>query len=204
VSAKIAVFKNDVCKNDLPITSVTVTVFESNNGRWNNIYKDYVNILPSLSVGGVREALDGLIDGLGDCRIAAGTGVAGVLYRALDNRGFSIFETEDVNPDTLDGILGDLNAADAADAAEEVPVRPVETETPGVYALNLVRLQAVHPEISSKQALSEFLDVQPFYELRLTCTHLPPWLESGPYEITKSACDGALVAAVRKKQCNGG
>jgi hypothetical protein len=155
-----------------------------------------------LSVSGARDALGGFLDRLGDCRIAAGAGLTGVLYRALDSRGYSIFDTGDVSPRTLDGILADLNATEAPGSAS-APVRPVETETPGVYELNLFRLQEAHPDVSSKQALREFLEMTPFFELRLICAHIPPWLESGPYEISSAVFGGVLAVTVRKKNCRG-
>ena len=182
---------------------MTVTVFEKIGGGWKEIYINYVNLPSGSSVSAARDALGILLDGLGDCRIAVGAGLTGVLYRALDSRGFSIFDTDDISPDTLDGILADLNAVEAADAADTVPARPVETETPGTYALNLVRLQEAHPEITSKQALREFLETTPFYELRLICAHIPPWLERGRYDITSAIRDGVYTATVRKKNCGG-
>jgi hypothetical protein len=202
-SAKIAVFSIDIFKSDLSVRSTTVTVFEKSGGCWEEIYRNYVNLPSGSSVSAARDALNRLLDGLGDCRIAVGAGLTGVLYRALDIRGFSIFDTDDISPGTLNGILADLKAAEATSAPLDVPVLPAETETPGAYELNLIRLQETHPEISSKQALREFLEATPFCELRLICAHIPPWLASGPYDIASAVFDGVLAVTVRKKNSGG-
>ncbi|SHH99655.1 Iron only nitrogenase protein AnfO (AnfO_nitrog) [Sporobacter termitidis DSM 10068] len=178
-----------------------VIVFEQNDTSWNEMDCFYVNMPPDAAIGSVRRDLAALMDRLAGCRIAAGSTFSGVLYRELDSRGFSIFEVSDFTPGTLDGILRDLEDADAADGAAETPARPVETETPGVYRLDLIRLQEVHPEVTSKRALLEFLETTPFYELRLACTHVPPWIENGPYEIVSGQEGETIVATVRKKQC---
>jgi hypothetical protein len=49
----------------------------------------------------------------------------------------------------------------------ELPACPVETDTPGVFRLDLIRLQRERPDVSSKMALKDFLGTTPFYELHL-------------------------------------
>ena len=200
----IAIFSTESCISNPSVMSVTATLFERLNGDWNKLGNFYVNLSSDMSVGRVREELSALLDTLGDCRVAAGAGITGVLFHLLDSRGYAVFETADISPDTLDGILADLAEAAAAEAQSDVPRRPAETETPGVYALDLIQLQEAYPGISSKQALRDFLETAPFDELRLTCAHVPPWLESGPYDISSSPSNGALKARIRKKTCIGG
>ena len=200
MDAKIAVFGNYICRTDPSTTSVTVRVLEKTNGLWNESDKFYVNMPAGAGVAAARKALELLLDRLDGCRIAAGPGMTGILFSALDRRGFSVFETADVGPDTLDGILSDLEESSASTACE-VPKKPVETDIPGVFTLDLLRLQEAFPEVTSKQALREFLDTTPFYELRLVCSHVPPWLEAGPYQIDREYKGGVIIATVRKKQC---
>lgn len=205
MAEKIAVFIQDKFKKDSSTTTLKVIVFEQSSESWCQIEETYVNIPQDMNVGLLREEVKKLIARLADCRIAVGPQLSGIIYGELNRHGFSIFETQDFTPDTLDGILRDLDEGQTAVAdLTYVPKRPVETETPGVYQLDLMKLQAANPEISSKQALRGFLDATPFYELRLICAHIPPWLESGPYDINSTPAGDTMIAAVRKKQCKGG
>lgn len=201
MNAKIAIFTQDEFIKASTASRLRATTFEKINGSWKQADDSYVN-LSNVGADSVRENIKKLIDRISDCQIAAGLQISGTLYRELDIRGFSIFEVRDFEPETLDGILQDLNDTNPAlVVSPNVLTRPIETETTGVYQLNLVKLQAEHPDVSSKQALQEFLETTPFYELRLSCTHIPPWIELGPYDISSTPADGLILAAVRKKQC---
>lgn len=204
MNAKIAIFNYDNFNTNSDTTVLKVIIFERDSALWKETDECYVNLSPASDIGAVRRALDALLERLGDCRIAAGPCISGILFRELDKRGFYIFETSVFTPETLDGILGDIEKSDGAPNGAEVPAQPVETETPGVYQMDLIKLQETHPEITSKQALRDFIETTPFYELRLVCAHVPPWLESGPYDITAESVGGSMLAAVRKKQCGGG
>jgi hypothetical protein len=204
MNKKIAIIMQEGCKNDARLTLVTAIVFEKEDALWAEKDKRYVNVLAEGDVAAVREKIIVLADYLGDCQIAAGPDISGILFRELDKRGFSVFETSDVSPDTLDGILNDIQEALTPDeSATAVPTLPVETGLPGVYALDLIRLQEAFPELTSRQVLGDFLET-PFLELQLTCTHVPPWLVSGPYEISAAKDGMAIRAVIRKKQCTGG
>jgi hypothetical protein len=205
MTAKIAVFVQDKFKNGKTDTMMRVIIFQEDNGLWNQLDENYVNMNPETGIGAYREDIKKLIECLADCRIAAGPQFSGVLYRELDNSGFSIFEAQDFSPETLDGILRDLEKAGTEEATTaKAPKCPVETETPGVFYFDFIRLQETFPEMSSKQALRSFLETTPFYELRLKCAHVPPWLEAGPYEMTTESGDDSTMAIIRKKQCGRG
>jgi hypothetical protein len=205
VNAKIAVFMKEI-KNDVSYqVPLTVRVFEKRESEWVKLGYDYVNLSANMDLPSVRQEIMRLLDSLGNCRIAAGTEITGVLYRELDSHGYAVFEIDDCSPDTLDGILRDLDETiQAADGTGDVPRKPVETETPGVYFMDLNRLQESYPDMSSKQALREFLESTPFYELKIACAHLPPWLENGPYDISEEKTGVSVMATIRKKQCRGG
>ena len=50
-------------------------------------------------------------------------------------------------------------------------------ELVGNRSINLMEVQAAHPDITSKKALRPFLASTPFVELEIICGHMPPWLE---------------------------
>lgn len=205
MGVKIAVFIQDKFRSALSETMMRTIVFEQSDGVWNQIEEYYVNLSPGADVGTVREEIKKLLERLDNCRIVAGSSFSGVLYRELDSRGFSIFEVDEFSPGTLDSILRDIDEARIeAGLAADAPTHPIEMNTTGVYQLDLVKLQKANPEISSKQALCEFLETTPFYELRLVCAHVPPWLMSGSYDISTETAGDVVAATIRKKQCRGG
>lgn len=204
MGSKIAIISLDNFITEINTTSIKADLFEKDSGFWTKLNSCYVNF-DAQNIADARIGVKSFADCLGDCRIAAGPEISGVLYHELDSRGFSIFEISSLNPDMLDGVLADIQEAEiSALDTKKVPLYPLETETPGVFFLDLLRLQSAHPEISSKQALADFLDHQPFYALRLTCAHIPPWLEKGAYDIsTENITYGAISVVVRNKQCGG-
>ena len=79
---------------------------------------------------------------------------------------------------------------------------PVETQTPGIYFLDLGQLQTECPEVSSKKALLPFLSNTPFLELQLVCAHIPPWLETDDsYEKKVRNVNGKVHITITRKQC---
>ncbi len=164
-----------------------------------NMY--YVN-LESDDPLSVRRLVRQIADSLGSCRILAGSRIGGLFYREFDRLGFSLFEIRDTGPATLAGIAGDWEQAEEeAASCREMPACPVEPAVPGVFRLDLIRLQRERPDVSSKMALKAFLETAPFYELHLLCAHVPPWMEAGRYEIKTGPAEGSLLAVVRKSSC---
>lgn len=203
---KIAVFMKEYSLDvSLPLAN-TMLVFKRDDDKWMNIEKFYVNLSAGLSIEQLRAEIRRIAEKLGTCRIAAGYQISGIIYRELDKMGFSIFEITHCSEEILDGILRDVEEANASgSAAEGGAEKPAQTDTPGVYFFDLQRLQKEKPDISSKQALREFFDTVPFYELHLVCAHIPPWLKNGMYDIREENTeDGKTIAVIRNKQCGGG
>lgn len=178
---------------------------ESSNGIWDKVNEiGFDKITPSTPAITRKnvETLLPLINEYG-CTIIAGGGLYGIPFTVFDMAGLHIFEIKEINGETFDGIIEDLQQADAAAAKKEAVIKdtkPVETETPGVYFLDLVALQKEYPEISSKKAMMDFLANTPFMELRLVCKHIPPWIENaGSYNAeTLNDKDGVVTALITK------
>jgi hypothetical protein len=195
----VAVFLNDAQGLASFPFAKQVHLYEKRPGGWVSVQIHYVDFSRARDIPALREVVRGLADRLGGCRIAAGRGMSGILYRELDRCGFSIFEIEELSPGVLDGISRDMSEPDAA---ADDPSGPVETAEPGVYTFDLVRYQNEYPDKSSKQALRPFLENTPFYELRLICSHVPPWIEKDYQTEAQTAEDGRASVIVRKRQCN--
>ena len=111
-----------------------------------------------------------------ECRVIVSQKVVGIAYQTLNKSGFAIFEAEAVTDELLDGIIHDVLSAQAAQ--DNPPQEPVSPQNDGNYFLDLTRLQKAYPEVSSKQALRDFMQNAAFLSLELVCDHLPPWMEA--------------------------
>ena len=107
--------------------------------------------------------------------VIAGTSISGLAYNEFSHMGFCLCELESFSPDILDALAAEVAAS--AEPSAQVPAEPVAGGSPGAYTINLVEVQAAHPEVSSKKALRPFLASTPFVELEIICSHMPPWLE---------------------------
>ncbi|MDR2669133.1 MAG: hypothetical protein LBC14_04170 [Desulfovibrio sp.] len=122
---------------------------------------------------GLRDRLRGFVAALGDTRILVAVSISGIAYTVLDQRGFVLCEMDDFDPECLDALTETLNTPPDAPA---VPDRPAPTGEPGVYVCDLVLMLREYPELSSKKILLPFLAESSFTELRVLCSHMPPWL----------------------------
>ena len=107
--------------------------------------------------------------------VIAGTSISGLAYSELNHMGFCLCELERFSPEILDALAAEVEAS--AEPSAQVPAGPVAGDSPGAYTINLLEVQAAHPEVSSKKALRPFLASTPFVELEIICSHMPPWLE---------------------------
>lgn len=132
----------------------------------------------------IRNKIQVLIEQLGDCRIMVSRKLSGLPYHIFNKMEFHIFETDSpVSQKLFRDIIQEIKEAaekiQSSDSVAQVPVSPLND---GIYYLNLIELQRAFPEITSKQALKQFLEEIPFYKLELICSHMPPWIEPAAAE----------------------
>jgi len=186
----IAVFLKDgrTCRPEDADAIRVAVPSEDADGAWRTA-QTLPQTLDFSGPGPLNRSLRALVEALGGCRIVLAEAVAGIPYHVFAHSGFEVFESPDASDATLTAILEETRALAAAQAAgtedpADVPTTPQPTSVCGVYALDLNRMQRAHPDVSTKMALREFLKTD-FRELRLTFSHVPPWL----------AADVALVKA---------
>ena len=179
--------------------SDSVQIYEKNDGAWAAGGRfDYKLDLGSLV--NLRKSVSKIADSLkeADCNVISGKNLSGAAYTVFDTAGFHIFDIESCDESVFDGVFSEIETA----AASAVSVTPRETETPGVFFLDLVELQREKPEITSKMALKNFLDTEIFSELSLVCAHVPPWIiNDGRFDIKSSNSNNNVLAVITKKQC---
>ncbi len=126
----------------------------------------------------VRDSVRTMILELGDCSVVVAKAMAGIAYHVFDRMGFSVFEADSISDGLFDGLLLDLEQAQKQRKKEQTATEPIPLDDEGRWFLDLISMQEKHPELSSKQALRTFLQKRTFLELKLLCTHFPPWLEA--------------------------
>lgn len=200
---RIAVFMKESGSAASCADASNVAVYERSANGWITISERYVNLGVERDMPGLRCEIRRLAESLAPCTIVAGTGISGIVYQELDRKGFDIFEIAETGPEVFNAILDAVEQS--AQSCDEVPEKPIETEMPGVYFLDLLALQEKHPDISTKMAIKEFVEMTPFFELWLVCSHVPPWIEQAGFEAGPGQTpDGRDVMVIRRKQCKGG
>lgn len=165
---------------------------------------EYEPIIPQKTAS-VREAAEKLVALLEECQTVAFGEITGIPYTVFDHAGLQIFSIPDDSQKTLEGIAQDINEVqqeklEKRNAASSIA--PIETETPGVYTLDLLKIQELNPELSSKKVLMEFLQTTPFMELKVNCAHVPPWIEKdGRWKVQSTQTDKGIVALITIRQC---
>ena len=99
----------------------------------------------------MRERLRQLAHLLPEQAAIAGTSISGLAYNELSRMGFCLCELDTFSPQILDALASEILAS--AQGEVQVPTAPTPTDTPGVYTINLMEVQAAHPDITSKKAL---------------------------------------------------
>ena len=150
-----------------------IVVYERSGDGWSTI--DDFPFQSAYDSVGLRSALRVMADRLDTCLILVSKKVEGIAYQELNRLGFSIFEAEQINDSVLDGVIRDILESEKKEnpATPKAPYSPMQDDH---FLLDLVKLQEVYPDISSKKAFRSFLENETFLSLTLLCAHLPPWV----------------------------
>lgn len=153
-----------------------VLIFEKQNGTWHMAMQLSFRVEGS-NLSAIRDSVRSLILELGNCSVVVSRSIAGIAYHVFDRMGFSVFETDLLSDELLDNIFQQIDFEQNHTSEEQIATEPIPEDDEGRWFLDLIALQEKHPEISSKQALRPFLQQKNFLELKLLCSHLPPWLD---------------------------
>jgi TusA-related sulfurtransferase len=202
---KIAVFTDGSGKLCEFFNADRFQIYEKSGADWkvtNTV--SFEKIVPS-SPALTRKNTAALLPLIESCDTIAGGTLVGIPFSVFDIAGKHIFEILEANSETFDDIIEEIKSSNADACAREAIIRdakPVETSTPGIYFLDLIALQTEFPQVTSKQAMMEFLKGTPLVELRLVCKHIPPWIEnSGSYNVKTIKEENGKVEAVITKKC---
>lgn len=179
MSKKIAVIENEEEELSSFEKGTRINIYYKNNTQWQLSEEIRYYINTTMSMSELRDSIRSLILKLEDCNIVIGKVMSGLAYNIFDRMGFTIFEANEITSGLLDEIYNEVSSLKSGAAiSKKAAIAPIQTETDGVFYLNLIELQTEHPEISSKKALKPFLESTTFYKLEVICSHVPPWFES--------------------------
>ncbi|MDU2064442.1 MAG: Fe-only nitrogenase accessory AnfO family protein [Sporomusaceae bacterium] len=155
-----------------------IIVFERRMKVWQPSRKLEFTLAHSASMPALRQKMQELLAFLGDCKIFVGQTVTGLPFFELEKGDIHVWEFTGSPLDFLDYVWEQELAAVAQVTQKEplVPPEPVALGD-GCFAISLTEIQRSDSTITSKQVLLPFLQKTPFYELAVTCRHVPPWLE---------------------------
>jgi Fe-only nitrogenase accessory protein AnfO len=175
-----------VCNEQNQITTLMeatkVVVYEQNEQKWNKALEITRCFGKRSTINEMREFLKLLCDELKDCNILVASILTGIPYMVLDKAGFMLCEVQQFSHQLLEEIAYDYASMlqkheQKKEQKPDYPQRPYETSNRGIYELDMAKLQACHPEISSKMAIIPFLKEEKFYQLQVLCSHVMPWLD---------------------------
>jgi len=182
-----------------------VEIFEKVGEQWQAVRTASFSPITGNTIEKLRKEAEAIMTLAEDAKAVLCRELSGIPFSVFNQNGYCIFCSEKADQDTFDGMIKDIEESDEKRRRKEAMIQnagPVETQTPGIYFLDLVQLQKECPEISSKKALLPFLSHTPFLELQLVCAHIPPWLETyDSYEKKVLNGNGKVHITITRKQC---
>lgn len=121
----------------------------------------------------VREEYLNLIKQMDDCKIVIVNKAFGIPYSVFYAEDFSVWELEGNPLKFLDEIIiKEKEEEEREDNEEEIAKKLGE----GHYFIDLMELELLNPEMSSKKAIIPYLKEDDVKKIEIHCCHVPPWL----------------------------
>lgn len=202
---KIGIILNERQEIASFMEGVAIAIYQKKDGSWVKTEEIHNYFKERDSMFQMREFLHQLIQELKDCRILVATIITGIPYMILDKEGFFLCEAKNQSEQLLEEISYDYSSMlqekqkISCMSVSDYPTSPYETKEKGIFELDIRKLQEYHPQISTKKAIIPFLKQKKFYQLKIYCNHIMPWLEHDlsmkafSYEANKLDKGGYLI-----------
>ncbi|SFR15520.1 Fe-only nitrogenase accessory AnfO family protein [Desulfoscipio geothermicus] len=156
-----------------------LVVHRKRQGRWKVCREKEFRPVPAEGMSGLRRLMGEVLEFMGGCRVFVGNTVTGIPYFELEKSNCAVWEMQGKPRDFLDYILTREEEEHRREEKSAVVVVPVPEETgAGCYRISIKEIQENNIGVTSKQVLLPFLRQGNFYELKVLCNHIPPWLEA--------------------------
>ena len=200
----IAVFMGSNGSTASPEEHGNVVVYRRQQEKWR--VSDSLSFQLDRSEGmvGVRRQVNALIHGLGQCRVFVAQTVTGLLYKELEQAGFSIWEFDGRPADFLEYVLMQEEMAVQSLVPDKPAAPAIEEIGPGCFRVSLKDIQQNGNGLTSKQILQPLLAGN-YYLVEVLCSHIPPWLEaeqiSGRLDCKTSRSAEGIKLIIQKQRC---
>lgn len=168
-----------------------IVVYQRSQGKWSKHREKYFSLGSGKSLKELRQKMSELLIFLGNCRTFVGLSVTGVPFYEMEKAGCSVWEFAGQPLDFLDIVLQQEETNKEKEVPENVLLPSPKETSKGYFNISLKELQETNAGLTSKQVLIPFLRQVPFVELEVTCSHLPPWLET-------EFLNGSLTGDIRR------
>lgn len=175
---KIAVFLKENGEIGSFTESKCVNIFVSEYGDWLIKKKLNLDLHNINNMKAIREAFLKLISEMEDCRIVVVNKAFGIPYSVFYAEDFSVWELEGKVGDILDSILIKEKEHEILEEKKKEEEEFAVKIDEGHYLIDLIKLQLLNPEISSKKAIIPFIKTRDFNKLDIKCCHVPPWIKN--------------------------
>ncbi|MDK2867518.1 MAG: hypothetical protein PWP38_1833 [Clostridiales bacterium] len=173
---QIAVLMNEQEQTSTFGESGKLVVFEYLGDHWDSIREIDYDITETEGMNDMREQLRALGEAITPCRNLVAAKLNGLAYTTYEVMGFQLWEIAG-KPDLF---LNQIREQEIERMETEANVAAIPLPTPealpetGSYFLDLEKAKMHY---TSKQVLYPFLKAGNFKNLKLQCSHVPPWFE---------------------------
>jgi Fe-only nitrogenase accessory protein AnfO len=181
-----------------------VVLYRRQQGKWRATDSLPFQLERSEGMAGVRRQVNTIIQWLGRCRIFVALNVTGLLYKELEQVGFSIWEFDGRPVDFLEYVLVQEEMAARRIESDKAVAPAIEETGPGCFRVSLKDIQQNGSGLTSKQILQPLLSGN-YYRVEVLCSHIPPWLEaeriSGRFEYKENRTAEGIELIIQKQRC---
>ena len=158
-----------------------VKLFSNEKGAWNCIEEFPFELNEEKGLAGIQHCIQMMLSRLDECRILMVKFIKGVPLSILKESGLSVWKVEGSPLDFFEHIREEeeklrLEHQKSIKSSLPEPL-PVGDKKHGIYAIDLVHVQAKGAGFNSKDVLLPFLQSRVFQKLEVICEHLPKWFE---------------------------
>jgi len=171
---EIAVFLDE--KNE--ISSFTearcVNIFTKEEDSWK--VKKEILLEHTSSGKGIKEVRAEYVNlsrQMEECKIIIVTKAFGIPYSVFYAEDFSVWELAGNPLNFLDEIIMKEKDEEERDENQEEIAKKLGE---GYYLIDLMELEILNPELSSKKAIIPYLEKEEVKKIEIHCCHVPPWI----------------------------
>lgn len=182
---RIAVVEDSSRKTNSVFEPGWIVVYSDNSGNWAKIdcFENPVHKVEGIV--GIRKALSGIVNKLGNCKVIVASEISGVAFSIFEGAGFEIFTVKVDSVNILDSLKNEME-----EVSKEISnVKSADIHfylkrgmNSGDYFLDLQEIMDENPQVTTKSILLPYLKEGDFARLDVVCGHVPPWFdrEFGP------------------------